>query len=56
MDDLLYLFPQNHIFPNLKLTPEDEHMVETMTTLWVNFARTGYVRPLISTKKIKVEH
>lgn len=41
LDDLLYLFPQNHFFPNLKLTPEDEYMVETMTTLWVNFARTG---------------
>jgi carboxylesterase type B len=43
LDDLLYLFPQDYIFRNSKLTPEDEHMVETMTTLWVNFARTGYV-------------
>jgi hypothetical protein len=43
MDDLLYLFPQNHMLPNLKLTPEDEDMVETMTSLWVNFAHTGYV-------------
>jgi hypothetical protein len=24
MDDVLYLFPQNHMLPNLKLTPEDE--------------------------------
>ena len=41
LDDLLYLFPQNHMLPNLKLTPEDEDMVETMTSLWVNFAHTG---------------
>jgi len=32
------------MLPNLKLTPEDEGMVETMTSLWVNFAHTGYVR------------
>jgi len=44
LDDVLYLFPQNHMLPNLKLTPEDEDMVETMTSLWVNFAHTGYVR------------
>ena len=43
-DDMLYLFPQNQLFSNLKLTPEDEDMVEKMTSLWVNFARTGYVR------------
>ena len=46
-DDMLYLFPQNQLFSNLKLTPEDEDMVETMTTLWVNFARTGYVRDVL---------
>jgi hypothetical protein len=43
MDEMLYLFPQNHLLPNLKLTREDEDMVETMTSLWVNFAHTGYV-------------
>jgi carboxylesterase type B len=42
LDDVLYLFPQNHTFPNSKLTPEDENVVEIMTTLWVNFARQGY--------------
>jgi hypothetical protein len=47
MDDLLYLFPQNHMLPNMKLTPEDEDMVDTMTSLWVNFARTGYVRHVL---------
>jgi len=47
MDDLLYLFPQNHMLPNLKLTPEDEHMVQTMISLWVNFAHTGYVRHIL---------
>ena len=47
LDDLLYLFPQNHMLPNLKLTPEDEHMVQTMTSLWVNFAHTGYVRHIL---------
>jgi len=45
LDDLLYLFPQNHTLPNLKLTPEDEDMVETMTSLWVNFAHTGNPAP-----------
>jgi carboxylesterase type B len=43
MDELLYLFPQKQMLPNLKFTPEDEDMVDTMTSLWVNFARTGYV-------------
>jgi carboxylesterase type B len=47
MDDLLYLFPQNHMLPNMKLTPEDEDMVDTMTSLWVNFAQTGYVRHVL---------
>jgi hypothetical protein len=47
MDDLLYLFPQNCMLPNLKLTPDDEDMVETMTSLWVNFAHTGYVRHVL---------
>jgi len=47
MDDLLYLFPQNQMLPNLKLTPEDEDMVETMTSLWVNFAHTGYIRHIL---------
>jgi len=46
-DDLVYLFPQNHIFLNLKLTPEDEDMVETMTSLCVNFVHTGYVRHVL---------
>ena len=46
-DDLLYLFPQNHLFPNLKLTLQDEDMVETMTSLWANFAHTGYVRNVL---------
>jgi len=41
LDDVLYLFPQNHVLPHLKFTPQDEDMVETMTSLWVNFARTG---------------
>ncbi|XP_033606243.1 esterase FE4 [Cryptotermes secundus] len=43
LDDVLYLFPQDVIFRNSKLTAEDERMVETMTALWTNFARSGYV-------------
>jgi hypothetical protein len=47
MDDMLYLFPQNKMLPTLKFTPEDEDMVDTMTSLWVNFAHTGYVRHVL---------
>jgi hypothetical protein len=47
LDDLLYLFPQNQMLPNLKFTPDDEDMVDTMTSLWVNFAHTGYVRHVL---------
>ncbi|XP_023726680.1 esterase E4 isoform X2 [Cryptotermes secundus] len=45
LDDVLYLFPQDFIFRNSKLTAEDERMVETMTKLWTNFARNGKPAP-----------
>ncbi|PNF39410.1 Esterase FE4 [Cryptotermes secundus] len=45
LDDVLYLFPQDVIFRNSKLTAEDERMVETMTALWTNFARSGEPAP-----------
>lgn len=45
LDDVLYLFPQDFVFRNSKLTAEDESMVDTMTTLWTNFAHTGNPAP-----------
>jgi hypothetical protein len=43
LDDLMYLFPQDHFFPGSRRTPEDDQMVDTLITLWTNFAHTGYV-------------
>ncbi|KAJ4446944.1 hypothetical protein ANN_13646, partial [Periplaneta americana] len=41
MDELMYLFPQDHMFSNSTKTAEDDEMVDIMTTIWTNFARTG---------------
>ncbi|XP_069696461.1 esterase E4-like isoform X1 [Periplaneta americana] len=41
MDELMYLFPQDHMFPNSTKTKEDDEMVDIMTNIWTNFARTG---------------
>ncbi|XP_069696457.1 carboxylic ester hydrolase-like isoform X2 [Periplaneta americana] len=41
MDELMYLFPQDHIFSNSRKTVEDDEMIDIMTTIWTNFARTG---------------
>lgn len=43
-DDLLYLFPCHKTIPALFSSvpsDEDKQLVKIMTTLWVNFARTG---------------
>jgi carboxylesterase type B len=42
-DELIYLFPYTSKFPGTKLTERDEKVVDIMTTLWTNFARTGLV-------------
>ncbi|KAJ4446924.1 hypothetical protein ANN_13625 [Periplaneta americana] len=44
-DELLYLFPQDHLFPNATRTAKDDQMVELLTTLWTNFAHTGNPTP-----------
>ncbi|KAJ4446943.1 hypothetical protein ANN_13645 [Periplaneta americana] len=44
MDELMYLFPQDHMFPNSTKTKEDDEMVDIMTNIWTNFARTGRLR------------
>jgi hypothetical protein len=43
LDNLMYLFPQDHSFPGSTRIPEDDQMVDTHITLWTNFAHTGYV-------------
>ena len=43
-DELQYLFPVGEqLFKDTPLSETDEKMVDVMTTLWSNFARTGYV-------------
>ncbi|XP_069696459.1 esterase FE4-like isoform X2 [Periplaneta americana] len=41
MDEMLYLFPQDLLFPNSTRTDADDLMVDTLTALWTDFARTG---------------
>ena len=44
-DELQYLFPVGEkLFKDTPLSETDEKMVDFMTTLWSNFARTGYVK------------
>ena len=44
-DELQYLFPVGEkLFKDTPLSETDEKMVDVMTTLWSNFARTGYVK------------
>ena len=43
-DDLQYLFPVGEqLFKDTPLSENDEKMVDVMTRLWSNFARTGCV-------------
>ncbi|KAL7019624.1 hypothetical protein ACKWTF_011182 [Chironomus riparius] len=53
LDDLLYLFPIRNAFPhfyNSIPTDEDERLRKIMTSLWVNFAKTGNPTPDLSKK------
>ncbi|XP_069696465.1 esterase E4-like [Periplaneta americana] len=66
MDELMYLFPQDHMFSNSTKTAEDDEMVDIMTTIWTNFARTGNPtsevcnlvkwRPVSSPKAVEYGH
>ena len=40
-DELLYLFPEDHLFPNVTRSENDDKMVDILSTLWTDFARTG---------------
>lgn len=40
-DDLIYIFPSGNTLLGTTLTETDDKMVDIMTTLWTNFARTG---------------
>ncbi|XP_067005845.2 esterase E4 [Anabrus simplex] len=44
-DDLQYLFPMDKFFPGITRSEDDLRMVEILTTLWTNFARTGNPTP-----------
>ncbi|PSN42556.1 Venom carboxylesterase-6 [Blattella germanica] len=44
-DELQYLFPQDHYFPNSTKSREDDNMIDILTTLWTNFAHTGNPTP-----------
>ncbi|KAJ9587059.1 hypothetical protein L9F63_019347 [Diploptera punctata] len=40
-DDLLYLFPMYNIFRGRLTSEDDDSMIDTLTTMWTNFARHG---------------
>lgn len=43
-DELQYLFPVRRLlFPNSTVSDEDHKMIDVMTSLWVNFAKSGLV-------------
>lgn len=44
VDDLIYLF-SSELFPNYKPSESDKKMINVMTTLWTNFAKTGNPTP-----------
>ncbi|XP_049862482.1 juvenile hormone esterase-like isoform X2 [Schistocerca gregaria] len=45
-DELFYLFPKNPFYPeNYELPEEDRKIVDTLTKLWTNFAKTGNPTP-----------
>ncbi|XP_067207617.1 carboxylic ester hydrolase isoform X2 [Linepithema humile] len=47
-DELQYLFPQDFLFKDLKLTEDDNKMVDILTTMWYNFAKSGNPTPKIT--------
>lgn len=40
-DDLMYLFYQSKVFPYFEDNAPENVMVEKMTAIWANFAKTG---------------
>lgn len=41
-DDLQYLFPVGEqLFPDVPLSKDDHKMIDVMTSLWFNFAKSG---------------
>ena len=43
-DELQYLFPVGEqLFKDTPLSKEDNRIIDIMTALWYNFAKTGYV-------------
>ncbi|KDR15335.1 Esterase FE4, partial [Zootermopsis nevadensis] len=40
-DEILYLFPSKAILPNVTQNEQDHRMIDILTTLWTNFAKTG---------------
>lgn len=44
-DELLYLFNFDLFFPNYKPNESDKKMIDVLTTLWKNFAKTGKPTP-----------
>lgn len=43
-DELQYLFPIGEkLFPKTSLSEDDHKMIDYLTTVWVNFAKTGLV-------------
>ncbi|XP_034947795.1 venom carboxylesterase-6 [Chelonus insularis] len=48
-DELQYLFPVGEqLFKDTTLSKEDHRMIDIMTTLWFNFAKTGNPTPAIT--------
>ncbi|XP_043683852.1 venom carboxylesterase-6-like [Vespula pensylvanica] len=48
-DDLQYLFPVGEqLFPDVPLSKEDHKMIDIMTLLWFNFAKSGNPTPEIT--------
>lgn len=55
-DDLLYLFKFNSpMFPSFNATGEDGDSVDRFTTLWKNFAETGYKTQFFNIKREESE-
>ncbi|KAL3273416.1 hypothetical protein HHI36_014861 [Cryptolaemus montrouzieri] len=42
-DDLIYIFPCSFLFPKFEKTDPEFRIIQKLTTMWANFARTGLV-------------
>ena len=48
-DELQYLFPVGErLFPDTPLSDEDNNMIDLLTSLWFNFAKTGYAFKILN--------